>query len=329
MSDPSRAADAPIRNPIAERRAAFVRDGYGPVLFAPAVMLAAFLWADAVGLIAACAAFSAYLLALSLTGRPARLSAPPSGLRDPATGLDLEDGFVDRTEIILAACASRGQSTAVFLLQIDDENALVSQYGRACIPRVLLRLSERLGASMRAGDVIARLDGARLAIALHPTARLDTELALDIAARLQAAASEPLALAPPPRRGRAEYAPSTHVAEHAAASPGPAGTREGTVESYLEPRFEPPASARITVSVGFCTLESGPWRAARPRSSTAQRRRFARRAGQGPGRSAPSPPTCAARPLPTPPSSRRRRRRSHPVRSAPGSNRNSAPIPAG
>jgi EAL domain-containing protein (putative c-di-GMP-specific phosphodiesterase class I) len=47
---------------------------------------------------------------------------------------------------------------------------------------------------MRAGDVIARISDSRLAITLNPVRRIDIELALQIAARLQSTLEEPVAV---------------------------------------------------------------------------------------------------------------------------------------
>ncbi|MFN3642972.1 MAG: putative bifunctional diguanylate cyclase/phosphodiesterase [Gemmobacter sp.] len=90
--------------------------------------------------------------------------------------------------------AETGRTTACIVLQFDDAALLLDRHGRAAQTAVIQRTADRLCAVLRPGDTVARLEGGGFAIALAPVRRLDLDAAIQIAARLQAAAAEPVAI---------------------------------------------------------------------------------------------------------------------------------------
>lgn len=121
-------------------------------------------------------------------------------LRDTETLPDALEGLSLRGQIVAAldrALEERpitGRSTACIVLQFDDSEKLVDRFGRAAQLEVLARTAERICASLRAGDLIARLEGGGFAVVLSPVRRLELEALVQLAARLQAAVSVPISL---------------------------------------------------------------------------------------------------------------------------------------
>ncbi|MFN4155081.1 MAG: putative bifunctional diguanylate cyclase/phosphodiesterase [Paracoccaceae bacterium] len=163
--------------------------GDGLVLL-PAISLAAF-WLGGEGALLVLAI--AVPVAFGLTGlRRGRAQAPV-----PVAG---SDGFVTETQFVadldrvLDDMATHGRKTACFALLFDDPHVLVNRHGRLALDRVMTRTAERLSLALRAGDMIARLAGHGFAVSLAPVRRFDLENAVQMAARLQAAATAPLAV---------------------------------------------------------------------------------------------------------------------------------------
>lgn len=109
-------------------------------------------------------------------------------------GFATEAQFVANLDGVLDRVVTHGQTTACFVLIFDDLDMLVDRHGRLAFDRVLLRTGERLGTSLRAGDVVARLSGHGFAVSLAPVRRFDLEGAVQMAARLQSAVTAPLAV---------------------------------------------------------------------------------------------------------------------------------------
>lgn len=67
-------------------------------------------------------------------------------------------------------------------------------HGNTGFDEILRRTADRLRGSLRDVDTVARLQGARFAVVLHPTPRPDLESMIQLAARLQSAAEVPLSI---------------------------------------------------------------------------------------------------------------------------------------
>ncbi len=161
--------------------------------FLPAVTLAAF-WYGGEGalVVTALTVPMAYALA-GILGVPVPVAGPPRP-RDGTTGLPLREAAVAALDRVLAEGAVSGRGTACLVLRLDEAEEVAARQGHAAFAHILRRTGERLEAAMRRGDCVARLDGASFAVALGAAARLDLEAILQIAARLQATASEPHAV---------------------------------------------------------------------------------------------------------------------------------------
>ncbi len=85
-----------------------------------------------------------------------------------------------------------GHSVAVMMLDLDHFKGINDEHGHAAGDEVLQRLSRRLRAELRSGDLLARLGGEEFLVALPDT---DHDAAMDCAERLRRAIAEmPFAL---------------------------------------------------------------------------------------------------------------------------------------
>lgn len=155
--------------------------------FVPAMTLAAFwLGGEAYLVLAALGLplFMALFGSIRAAGDEARGRAAP---RDGVTGLPLRAELVAHLDRTL----ERGQPTAAFVVALDAADALRNRHGQAAYEGFLRLTGERLTGALRSGDIVARLDGAALAVALAPGRRCDLEAMLQLAAKMQAALSAP------------------------------------------------------------------------------------------------------------------------------------------
>lgn len=161
------------------------------MVFVPAVTLAAF-WLGGERMLILTALGAPLLFAL---GGAFRFSSGNGGaVVDALTGLAVRPQIVSMMDDILRDAPASGMSTACVVVQFDDAAALVDRYGRAAQTEILTRCAERICASLRTGDSVARLEGGGFAVALGRVRRLDLESAVQLCARLQTALSAPISL---------------------------------------------------------------------------------------------------------------------------------------
>ena len=136
-------------------------------------------------------AFASVIPVVAVLG--GRITDPPDGERtnrDGLTGLVLRGGVVLRLD---QGLVSPGRTTACLVVEIDEFRRVSERLGAAQADDVLRRMGERLTVTCRAGDTVGRLRGAGFAMALAPVRRIDLEVVLQLAERLQATVAEPLA----------------------------------------------------------------------------------------------------------------------------------------
>ncbi|MBI5709975.1 MAG: GGDEF domain-containing protein [Candidatus Eisenbacteria bacterium] len=107
--------------------------------------------------------------------------------RDRVTGLPDAKAFQERLAEELARVRAHGPALAVALLEIDHFDALRARHGREIADAVLAEAALVLKLALRDGDVLARLAGARFAVALPET---DTVPALRCAERVRRAVED-------------------------------------------------------------------------------------------------------------------------------------------
>lgn len=157
--------------------------------FIPALTIAAY-W---LGGEAAMLAVAVTLPALMLLGGLPRSEDRPSR-QDGLTGLANRHHLLAVLGRHLDQFEGRGQSTIVFVIQIDDFADLAESLGSAGAEAVICRTAERIGEVVRPGDVAARLVDHRFALCLGPIRQAGVDIGIAVAERLQAAIAEPIAL---------------------------------------------------------------------------------------------------------------------------------------
>ena len=159
-------------------------------VFLPALTLAAFwLGGEKVLFLTA---LGAPLIFVALPGQ--RKSGAAAAMPDVLEGLALRGQIISMADAILRDSQRTGRSTACLVLQFDQADHVVEQHGRVAQTEVLIRSAERICGALRAGDIVARLEGGGFAVALAPARRFDVETVVQVAARLQAAIAAPISL---------------------------------------------------------------------------------------------------------------------------------------
>jgi diguanylate cyclase len=90
--------------------------------------------------------------------------------------------------------ATAGETTGALVFTLDDYDDLYARHGAAALAEIQDRVADRLMSALRGRDVMARMGQGSFGIALTPMRRLDLESMVQIAARLQAAASPPISI---------------------------------------------------------------------------------------------------------------------------------------
>ena len=160
------------------------------ILFLPAVTLAAFWFGGERVLVLV--ALGAPLV-FAIAGAFQQGEAAPA-LPDSLGGLGLRAHVVTVLDTIIKDEPITGKTTACLVVQFDDIDQVLDRHGRSAQTEVLARSAERICASLRTGDLVARLEGGGFAIALSPVRRLDLESVVQLAARMQAAINVPISL---------------------------------------------------------------------------------------------------------------------------------------
>ena len=156
----------------------------------PALSLVAFWMGGEAWMIGLAIATPVGLALSGLVRRAPPDPSPPASIEGFAT----QKVFVEQLDQIFADQPVSGKTTACFVIVFDELDTLNDRHGRIARDMVLSRTAERLSLTVRTGDLVARVDDRCFAISLNPVRRFDLEGAVQLAARLQAAATAPLAL---------------------------------------------------------------------------------------------------------------------------------------
>ena len=158
-----------------------------PVMF-PVISLVAY-WAGGEALLvySAVAMPMVFLLATHGTMRTKAMGAAQDGL----TGLMRAAEFARVVDSRLDNARKKGATTACLMVEIDGYDAIERRHGPSAAEAVLQQAARQIVTSLRSGDTVARVDQARFAICLDPVRRLDLEIGIQMAARLQAAIEAP------------------------------------------------------------------------------------------------------------------------------------------
>lgn len=112
--------------------------------------------------------------------------------------LAMSDQVIDRLDLTLAEAGSKGGDTGCLVIQFDDPALLADRLGRARQCEMLAAAIGHLRRALRPGDMLFALEDGSLAVTLSVTGRLDAEIMVRIAARLQLVVQQPMMLADGP-----------------------------------------------------------------------------------------------------------------------------------
>lgn len=116
----------------------------------------------------------------------------------PGTSISVSDQVIARLDATLADIAIRGGATGCLVIQFDGAAHLCDRLGRSRQSEVLATSVARLRGALRPGDLLYTLEDGSLAVALSASPRLDAEIMVRIAARMQLVAQQPVVLASGP-----------------------------------------------------------------------------------------------------------------------------------
>ena len=152
--------------------------------FLPAAALATYWLAGEGALLVT--AIMAPLLMFLINGPRKRTQVPMS-----ETPLQAATAKLNRVQ---TECLSLGKKSACFVLALDDQEKLVSQYGAAGVDDLMGQIPLRLQSRLRNGDQVHRISDNRFAVILEPTSRCDLESSIQLSGRLQEAIEAPMHL---------------------------------------------------------------------------------------------------------------------------------------
>ena len=163
-----------------------------PVLaFLPAVSLGAYwLWGETALVFTSLGLPLLFAFVGAFDERARTLSIP----RDTVTGLLLRDGFETALKRAYSQTARSGLRSACFVLELDDYRELEERHGQGAADLAALQTGERIGATLRGTDIVARIGDSRFAVCLTPVRQLDLELCIQLAGRMQSAIEDPIPL---------------------------------------------------------------------------------------------------------------------------------------
>lgn len=108
--------------------------------------------------------------------------------------LPVSDQVIDRLDANLRDTSQGARQTGCFVLQFDDPSWLCDRHGRTRQSEILAACVARIRGAMRPGDMLFALEDGNLVVALAPMQRLDLEVMVRIAGRLQLVVQQPMVL---------------------------------------------------------------------------------------------------------------------------------------
>ncbi len=158
------------------------------LMFVPAAMLGGFWLVGEEAMIFLALLFPAlFALAGMFSG-----TGPAWGeAMDGETGLAMRGKAEKLLTTTLMAEEQTGRSAAAIALQIDEIEAVESQFGPAAAAKLRRMAADRIASATRDTDIVVRLGEHRFGVAVGPMKRADLETLIQLSARLQSEIAEP------------------------------------------------------------------------------------------------------------------------------------------
>ncbi len=167
-----------------------IASGPQVLAFLPAVVLAGY-WIGGEGLLLATALGFPVLLTIMSGIRFRQCASIPIGTCDNRNTAQVE--FEYKISQAIEGAKKKSWRTACFIVELDDFDAIEERYGRSTAETVMRESIKRLQQVLRSHDQLVVLGDKQIGVSIAPVARLDLDLALQMAIRLQQAVEEPLA----------------------------------------------------------------------------------------------------------------------------------------
>lgn len=117
---------------------------------------------------------------------------------DPTTGDAVahgRSGLEASSEAMVRGATARGHTTACLLLAIDEFERTRDRLGLRAAEEIHHQIGQRLDSALRRGDRLVEMNDGLFGVVLAPSARLDLEAVLQVAARLQRVSGDPILVA--------------------------------------------------------------------------------------------------------------------------------------
>ncbi len=111
---------------------------------------------------------------------------------DPVTGLPMVQHLPQAADKLMSQCTQNRRNGALFLAQLEEFDGVMQRHGQEAANMLLERVAQRFTTLLREDDEVIWLGNARFAIVLASEANFELESAVQLAARLQSAAEEPV-----------------------------------------------------------------------------------------------------------------------------------------
>lgn len=115
-------------------------------------------------------------------------------IRNNAKGLLQRDAFKALADQNFTKTRDTGQKSAVFSVEIDENNTLLERFGQAATDTIVATVGERIITALRNGDCATQVADFRFAACLKPITQLDLELCIQLAGRLQTTIEEAISI---------------------------------------------------------------------------------------------------------------------------------------
>ena len=161
------------------------------LVFVPAMTLAAFWLGGEPVLILTALGLP---MVFAMAGAFREVHAPGLGVMGAPGTTGTRPQFLALLDERMQEARESGRGMGCLVVQLDDAAQVLDRHGRAAEAEILSRCLERICATLREGDVVARLEGGGVAVALAPMQRIDLETLVQVASRLQSALAAPISL---------------------------------------------------------------------------------------------------------------------------------------
>ena len=133
-------------------------------------------------------------LVMTTSGLMARIPARDARPRDSETGLVERSEAVATADKLLSEGPTCIGTTAAIAVGVDEFPTFIERFGAGAGPHILRACADRLRASVRESDVVARLDGPRFMILLTSGSRADLESLIQLSTRIQKSVEDPISV---------------------------------------------------------------------------------------------------------------------------------------